>query len=300
MYKIVKSNAEQVGKIETKLEKVVEHVESRSNAQPQKKEEQVEHKFKTHENFLASNLDAQNLGHILESSGLDIDSLSNVLDDIYKTNKTILEDFQNYLEESRDETESQTSNRKINHRVQLKNELSVDDSSLEKLSIASTSEDFDLDKEDLDLIDTESEKEYLSDNNEVVTELRKTTLNNKYLHPKHEHAQSRRDSIDDVEKWFSEHLEMPIKNRSISDIIHGCQKGRRGSEGMIVYDDSTVFPFGKASRERTVSESAEFFDYNNSTNNLPININTNSKVSEDQDHSKLLKILQKESPSKQI
>lgn len=197
----------------------------------------------------------------------NVEDLTNVLDDIYKKNHSILEDFQHYLEdeivveslicnirEATNESETQSLIAIEN----LLESVNSDSDSRSRSEIESTSSD---------------------DSTDTV-----------------KYSGKRRDSIDDMDRWFSHNLTNP----SVNNIIHGKREGRRGSEGMInKYDTGSLFPFGKRQIiERSVSESAEFFENSNnlskSVENLSIIKNT------DGDHSKLLKILENEKLSEKL
>lgn len=196
----------------------------------------------------------------------NVEDLTHVLDDIYKKNHSILEDFQHYLEDeivvesliaNINEATNESQNQSIIAIENLLDSVNSDSDSKSRSEIESTSSD---------------------DSTDTV-----------------KYSGKRRDSIDDMDRWFSHNLTNPLVN----NIIHGKREGRRGSEGMISsYNTGSLFPFGKRQiTERSVSESEEFFENSNlskSVENLSIIKNT------DGDHSKLLKILENEKSSEKL
>lgn len=191
--------------------------------------------------------------------------LTNVLDDIYKKNHSILEDFQSYLEDeivvesiidSINEQTKESQNQSILDVENLLDSVNSDSDSKSRSEIESTSSD---------------------DSTDTV-----------------KYSGKRRDSIDDMDRWFSH----SISNPSVNNIIYGKRDGRRGSEGTIGYDTGSLFPFGKRQlTERSLSESEEFFEHpelSKSEENLSLIKNSDS------DHSKLLKILENEKSSEKL
>lgn len=95
----------------------------------------------------------------------------------------------------------------------------------------------------------------------------------------------RRGSIVDHDQWF-------LKHRDLSS------QGRRGSDCPSTYDTTKLFPFGK--REKTYSESSEFFfadgDHKKSKSSDHVNLDGSDQL----DHSTLLKYFNTASPTKTI
>lgn len=65
----------------------------------------------------------------------------------------------------------------------------------------------------------------------------------------------RRESIEDVENWFQNHIQSSL----LDEQIIGVRKQRRGSDGLLAYDTTRQYPFGKG-RQRHDSHSAEMFE----------------------------------------
>jgi len=86
----------------------------------------------------------------------------------------------------------------------------------------------------------------------------------------------RRGSIVDHDQWF-------LKHRELSN------QGRRGSDCPTTYDTTKLFPFGN--REKTYSQSSEFFYGDDDQKKSKSSDHVNQDASSELDHSTLLKYL---------
>jgi hypothetical protein len=238
------------------------------------------------ENPQESHLDDSAINQIIESSDLNVNHLTSVLDDIYANNKTIVEDFHNYLE-----VEANKDLVAI-HKVPSRSKLSESETEKPSESIQSYPKS---DYEDNEEQDIEEDLPHIK-----PIELLK-------------HDRPRRESIDDVDLWFTRHSTAPI-NKNLDEIVHGPHKERRNSEG--TYDTSKIYPFGQISRERTISQSSSDF-FENRHRSIPhLNLvdtdesalmqkeeskqpRIETSIDSKDDHSTLLAILKKESPKKE-
>lgn len=241
------------------------------------------------------------LAHILESENLDMKIISDVLDDIY--NKSVLEEFQNYLEnegtdmnelmapknglipkltatelerpiatspvltEKRGSTKSTKSNRSSQPNIVITKEA-VNDDNADARSIDSISDDG-----YSQLIKTHSKEDISSNAMLAVVQ-----------------AQGRRESIVDVDNWFNNHIETPDSSENILSV---ARMERRGSDFLVGYDTKTVFPFGKQQRSRQDSVSSEFFEDRNLSKSVENLKGSNQSLNKD--HSGLLKYLVEDS-----
>ena len=119
----------------------------------------------------------------------------------------------------------------------------------------------------------------------------------------------RRESIEDVDGWFNNHLELEQKKSEICGIREGLPIGSGG------YDTHKIFPFGRVSVGRRDSMSDEFFsEVAHSPSNVGVSplakeaesstsdesektevTRSNERSKTSPDHSSLLKFLEKES-----
>lgn len=218
-------------------------------------------------------------------------SMKDIIDEIYSKNSEIMIEFQSYLEKSietepvinvdeekeflkakgiTDNEFSRTPEPKLEHEEEIDDNQSYSDS--------------------FESTDTEQE---------TITEMKKATSRL----PKFN--MGRRESIEDVDNWFNNHLKM---DQNESDVC-GFMEGTEPSSGTPTYDQKKIFPFGPTITGRRDSSSNEFFaglpQTITRTNIGPLR-ESESSVSEDEsrpsndhrqqspDHSTLLKFLDKE------
>lgn len=156
---------------------------------------------------------------LLKSTEIHEGSETNALEDIYKKNRDIMDDFKNYLEDKKINAEMMTVANNTEVDVIIEEEIDKSHSLFpDHVSINS--------------FDSANESDNDSDS---------LSIKNKRLAIAQE---PRRGSIVEHDQWF-------LKHRDISS------QGRRGSDCPTTYDTTKLFPFGK--REKTYSESNDFF-----------------------------------------
>lgn len=197
---------------------------------------------------------AEDIEKILNAANPDDEAISHVLDDIYKSNNNILEDFQKYLDDNLSSDDPETE--------QL---LSKSQKTVEKI---------------VEKHENDSNAKAAPEQKEVVVEVQTTVATDsdggvKKLTFVNVNGE-RRDSIVDVDQWFLRHNEF------------GDQP-RRGSESNIStgYDTKKLFPFGKMGKG--THGATEFFETKNqskSADNIPEDVKETSD-----EHSTLLKYL---------
>lgn len=162
-------------------------------------------------------LDAVNI--LLKSTEIHQGSDTNALENIYKKNQDIMDDFKDYLED-----------KKINEEMmKVANDTEVKviiDEEIDK------SHNLFPDHVSIDSFDSTNDSDNDSDS---------VSFKNKRLAIGDE---PRRGSIVDHDQWF-------LKHRDLSN------QGRRGSDSPSTYDTTKLYPFGN--REKTYSQSNEFF-----------------------------------------
>lgn len=162
-------------------------------------------------------LDAVNV--LLKSTEIHQGSETNVLEDIYKKNQGIMDDFKDYLEDKKINQEMMKVANNTDFKVIIDEEVDQSHSLFP-------------DHVSIDSFDSANDSDNDSDS---------LSFKNKRLAIADE---PRRGSIVDHDQWF-------LKHRDLSN------QGRRGSDCPSTYDTTKLFPFGK--REKTYSESNEFF-----------------------------------------
>lgn len=188
---------------------------------------------------------------LLKSTEIHQGSETNALEDIYKKNQDVMDDFKDYLED-----------KKINEEM-----MKAANNTAVKVII-----DEEIDKSHMLFPDHVSIHSFDSSNNSD-SESESTSFKNRRLGVVEE---PRRGSIVDHDQWF-------LRHRDLSN------QGRRGSDcptTFDTYDTTKLFPFGK--REKTYSESNEFFfsdDQKKSKSSDHVNLDGSNEL----DHSTLLK-----------
>lgn len=194
---------------------------------------------------------------VLQDPTTDDKAIAHVLDDIYKSNSSILDEFQRYLNDSSSSISDKLS------------DITITNSD----SLHSTSSDDDNTGSDITVREVKPNKE-----NDTMT----VEAHNKILEQlRNGEPRQRHDSIVEVDEWFLRHKDDPPNIQ------------RRDSASTVGYDTRKVFPFGKSDsgagssffEGKTLSKSAENISDQNYSNL------TNSKVNTATDHSTLLKYL---------
>lgn len=174
-------------------------------------------------------------------------NVNDIIDEMYNKNTNIIQEFQSFLEQSIEKEpminvdeekkflDSKGSlDENMDDHIKKINEDEFDDRSYSD-SFESTDED----------LEAESKKVILSAVDVIKTE---------------SDFDKRRESIEDVDNWFCNHIEMDQKE---SDVCNSYVGENRSSLG---YDTKKIFPFGSIS-ERRDSQSDEFFTDISSGNN---------------------------------
>lgn len=189
----------------------------------------------------ASNPELDAVKVLLKSTEINQGSETNALEDIYKKNQDIMDDFKNYLED-----------KKINE---------------EMMKVANTTEVKVLIDEEVDkshtLFPDHVSIDSFDSTNDSDNDSDTLSFKNKRLAIADE---PRRGSIVEHDQWF-------LKHRDLSN------QGRRGSDCPSTYDTTKLFPFGK--REKTYSESNEFFfsdDHKKSKSSDHVNVDGASEL----------------------
>ncbi|XP_070508502.1 titin-like [Chironomus tepperi] len=148
-----------------------------------------------------------------------IDVASDVIDEIYNKNSDIIQEFQTFLEQS----------------IEKEPIINVDDEKKYLESRGSLDESID---------DQSYSDSFESTDDEVnVSKIDVKVKSN---------STKRRESIEDVDNWFSHHIEMEQKESEVCNPY----MGERSSIG---YDTNKIFPFGSTITGRRDSQSDEFF-----------------------------------------
>lgn len=207
---------------------------------------------------------AEDIEKILKSSNPDDEAISHVLDDIYKTNSSILEEFQKYLNDGNSDDQDSdckpANTNNIDKNCNLKtNENFTDKSLTDKPDI----------RVEIETITTTNNKNNNPPNEDGVKKLLFVNVNGE-----------RRDSIVDVDQWFLRHNEFG-------------DHPRRGSESGITnsYDTKKIFPFGKLGKGTTGA--TEFFESKQQSKSVENVSNNDNETKEESpiEHSTLLKYL---------
>ena len=221
-------------------------------------------------------------------------SMNDIIDEIYSKNSIIMEEFQSYLEKS---IETQPVINVDQEKEFLKEkgitgrELNRTPEPIQKLPEPEEDvEDNQSYSDSFESTDTEQE---------TVTEMGKLP-GSKF--PKY--VARRRESIEDVDGWFNNHLDLEQKKSELTGPLEAMSSSPSG------YDTHKIFPFGKTITGRRDSMSDEFFVESPVVSSKP-SISTlresdsdseNEKVDEHMwkekspDHSSLYKYLDKSSP----
>lgn len=292
---------------------------------------------------IVSNSDLHSL--IGSSKVLDIDGIQHVFDQIYDENKTILEDFQIYLEDHVNE-KLETIEEVDKHRLRALH--TPPPNPIEKKEIneyLKHIEDESIDDIKLDLIVDEDLSSNQSELDDCFDKEFEKIENDIHFKPKF--RRERRESIEDMDDWFanqagfesthpdgthlrlknkgrrssdglifstpawkihqhgklgsheasdddiqdivdSEGEHIPVVNKVLKSIENNARLGRRGSDGGILnYDTSRLYPFGKPARERRDSLSTEFFEgLNDSLQHIPLPPQLQEKSNSDDEFNK--------------
>lgn len=315
-----------------KVEIKIESIEIPQKQQTKNKLVKTEHtKVTPHATSKSKNIkiDDKCLDEILESGEINIEYISPALENIYKSNKFVLDEFEQYIEENltpsgeikdnsiisipdkKDIDANIASEVAANSDIQIKVDL-IDDS-----IDSNENQDPDSEQKSQKIIN----KDHHNDDEPVITNT--SRLHQHQLIPTRRresiddvdwfknssrrnsecpsvgHLNDRRGSIVEVDEWFAKpgHSSLAASTEKLnSNSLSGSDAGfhggsRRGSES-VVYDTRKLFPFGSAPLSRTKSESSDFFE------NRSASVESLNSKANQEDHSKLLEILQRENPEK--
>lgn len=195
----------------------------------------------TSSNETTPNSDLEVVKVLLKSTEIQQGTDSGALEDNYKKNQDIMDDFKNYLEDKKISGEMM----KVANNTEVK---VIIDEEVDK------SHNLFPDHVSINSFDSANDSDNDSDS---------TSLKNRRLALGDE---PRRGSIVEHDQWF-------LKHRDLSN------QGRRGSDCPSTYDTTKLFPFGK--REKTYSESNEFFfsdDHKKSKSSDHVNLDGTSEL----------------------
>ncbi|XP_059614139.1 uncharacterized protein LOC132260190 isoform X2 [Phlebotomus argentipes] len=228
------------------------------------------------------------LEKIIHLPDFDVKAISNVLDDIYANNKSILEEFQSFLEMEADSLEDFTT-------VDIKDEKTRETPDREL-------------KNNVPEISVERERSRtssssggsISDDNytEIIKDTPKEQVTNKTLLALAV-ERGRRESIDDVNNWFDNHIDSPLVSPTIQNLFQEARKGRRGSDFTVGYDTTALYPFGKQLKQRSGSQSEDFFENVHHSKSAD-NVARNETTATEEDHSNLLKFFKNEANADRV
>lgn len=198
----------------------------------------------------STNPDLDAVKVLLKSTEIKQGSDTNVLEDIYKKNQLIMDDFKDYLEDKKISEEMM----KVANSTEVK---AILDEDIEKSRSRFP------DHVSIDSFDSANDSD--SDSESLIIKNRRLAIAD----------EPRRGSIVEHDQWF-------LKHRDISN------QGRRGSDSVSTYDTTKLFPFGK--RDKTYSESNEFFySDDNKKSKSSDHVNLDGSDGSELDHSTLLK-----------
>ncbi|GAB0098162.1 hypothetical protein DMENIID0001_138690 [Sergentomyia squamirostris] len=224
------------------------------------------------------------LEKILKLDDFNVNAISNVLDDIYANNKSILDDFQSFLE---NETDSLDDFEIVNL-----NEDPAKNSKMPEISVEvdgnkpstpvrkqSWSSDGSISDDNYTDIIKDTPKEKVRDNTLLALAAER----------------GRRESINDVDNWFENHIETPLGNPNIQNLLQEARKGRRGSDFMVGYDTTALYPFGSQQPYKRHGSESDTFLTNLHLSKSSDNVTTSdAPAATEEDHSNLLKFLKNE------
>lgn len=222
-------------------------------------------------------------------------SVNDIIEEIYSKNSEVMQEFQSYLEQT----------------IEQKPVLSAEEKKEFLKATGVTDRDFIRTPEPPKLGDNEDEScdnQSYSDSFESTDTEQETIPDMGKISSSHlpKFNTRRRESIEDVDGWFNNHLELEQKKSEICGIREGLPTGAGG------YDTHKIFPFGRVSVGRRDSMSDEFFSEASqpsaSLGISPLAKESENSVSDEKeknegarskerspDHSTLLKFLDKES-----
>ncbi|CAO1404446.1 unnamed protein product [Diamesa hyperborea] len=195
-----------------------------------------------------SPMKTKNFEKLLNSSNLS-NSMEDIIDEVYSKNSKIMQEFQSYLEQSIDEksvidveAEKEFLNKKGNEYIygpETNEAVKVVDVKMQV-------------EEDDDDADNQSYSDsFESSDTEEAMNIDRSKIINKNLLPRK--FNMRRESIEDVDKWFTNHLDLEEKKSSLQGSREGLTQGSPN------YDMQKIFPFGRTITTRRDSMSDEFF-----------------------------------------
>lgn len=170
----------------------------------------------------------------VKSEGAAASTMSDIIDEIYSRNSNVMKEFQTFLEQSIEK----------NPVINVEEEKKF----IDTMGILGDDADKSI-KENEDEMDNQSFSDSFESSDTEQEVLTKTNNANKIK------RSPRRESIEDVDNWFSHHIEMEQKESEVCNVREPRQS--------IGYDTNKIFPFGETIQGRRDSTSDEFFtEYN--------------------------------------
>lgn len=196
-----------------------------------------------------SPMKTKNFEKLLSSSNLS-NSMDDIIDEVYSKNSKIMQEFQSYLEQSIDEKSVIDVEAEKEFLNKKGNEYIYGPESTEAVKEPEIKKKVEEDDDDADNQSTYSDSFESSDTEEAMN-IDRSKIINKNLLPRRFNI--RRESIEDVDKWFTNHLDLEEKKSSLQGSREGLTQGSPN------YDMQKIFPFGRTITTRRDSMSDEFF-----------------------------------------
>ena len=191
-----------------------------------------------------SPMKTRNFEKLLTSSNLS-NSMEDIIDEVYSKNSKIMQEFQSYLEQSIDESVIDVEAEK-KFLDKKGNEYIYSPEAVKEPEVKKKIEDDDDDADNQSYSDS-----FESSDTEEAMNIDRSKIINKNLLPRNFNI--RRESIEDVDKWFTNHLDLEEKKSSLQGSREGLTQGSPN------YDMQKIFPFGRTITTRRDSMSDEFF-----------------------------------------
>lgn len=211
-------------------------------------------------------------------------SMNDIIDEIYSKNSDIMKEFQSFLEAS---IEKEPVINADEEKSFLDTRKSLEDNAIDPIKDNHEDDDFDNRSYSDSFESTDDEREIEKVNKTEPIIVQQSSIPTK-----------RRESIEDVDNWFSQHIETDQKESEVCGSEHNEHRPSLG------YDTNKIFPFGSTITGRRDSQSDEFFsDTINIIQRIKPNIETleetESSIAEENDVKEQTKVDAQKSFSKE-
>ncbi|CRK99174.1 CLUMA_CG012487, isoform A [Clunio marinus] len=165
-------------------------------------------------------------------------SMEDIIDEIYSKNSAVMQEFQSYLESSieTDPVIDVAEEKKFVETKEITDREFIQTPEPTKLPERNVEAEDNLYSDSFESSDTE--QEIINDMSNVFKKV----------------GTRRRESIEDVDGWFNNHLDLEEKKSQL------CGPRENLHSNLSTYDQEKVFPFGRTIVERRESTSDEFFE----------------------------------------